>query len=227
MTDISLAGTRVMLAIPCGPTHPWQLTQSVIDSLLAMERRGIAFDFRMVANCSIVTHARTKVAYEFLQSKADTLFMVDSDIAWEADDFLRLLALAQRLPIVCGAYPAKRDSPTFQLRWGSEVLACNEFGCLPIGGIGLGFTAVTRGVIEALADKAPKLRFPWSEEERVPHIFRLGETDDFSAEGEDMAFFADAKALGFQAWLDPSVKLRHVGTKEYAGSIMDAMRKVQ
>ena len=35
------------------------------------------------------------------------------------------------------------------------------------------------------------------------------------ARGEDGAFFADLKAIGHQAWLDPSIRLGHVGAKEY------------
>jgi hypothetical protein len=38
-----------------------------------------------------------------------------------------------------------------------------------------------------------------------------------------MAFFADIRELGHKVWLDPAVNLGHVGTKEFRGSISEAM----
>jgi hypothetical protein len=55
-------------------------------------------------------------------------------------------------------------------------------------------------------------------------MFRC-DIDGGEARGEDMAFFDDCKALGYQPWLDPEINLGHVGTKVFTAAIKDAMTK--
>jgi hypothetical protein len=38
-----------------------------------------------------------------------------------------------------------------------------------------------------------------------------------------VAFFNDVKAAGYTAWLDPSVKLGHVGSKTYMSDPIEAL----
>jgi hypothetical protein len=226
MTPFNLTGIKVMIAIPCGPNLPWQTVQSLIETCCSLERGGIPYSFTMVAGCSIVEHARSNVASDFLKSDMNTLFMIDSDMAWTLKDFVRLLALSTVMEVVGAAYPAKRDDgPVFMLKGCEGSLMNNEYGCLPIGGVGLGFTVVQRKVIEQLAEKAEKVRFPWSKGEKIPYIFRC-DIDNGEARGEDMAFFDDCKDLGYQLWLDPTIELGHVGTKEYRGKLQDALHRV-
>lgn len=180
--------------------------------------RGIPFEFEMQVGSSLVHHARSKAAWRFLQSKCNRLFWIDSDIAWKGSDFIRFLALSTKMECVCAAYPAKMDPATFFLNV-SGLVESNEYGCLPIVGAGLGFTIVQRGVIERLAEKAPKLKFP-DLPEKIPHIFRLDD-DGGEARGEDMAFFADVRALGYAVNLDPTIELGHIGSKEYRATLSD------
>lgn len=215
-TQFDMAGVSVMLAMP---THR-DLSPKTVVSLLAtqdaMSRRGIPFTIEMQAGSSLVHHARSKTAWNFLKADCTRLFWVDSDIVWKADDFIRLVAFSTKMECVSGIYPAKIDPPTMFINVADREaeVATNEFGCLPIDGAGLGFTIVQRKIIEELAARAPRCKFPDIPEGAIPHIFRL---DDINGEarGEDMAFFADVKALGYQPWFDPSILLGHVGAKEY------------
>lgn len=222
--EINLKDVKVMITMPCGPSIPWQTVQSIVETCTGLEKEKITFVFQMVAGCSIVEHARSQGAYAFLKSSMTTLFMIDSDITWSFKNFIRLLALSTKMEVVSAAYPAKRDEKVFMLKGCDGILTSNEFGCLPIGGLGLGFTVVQRQVMERLADRAEKVIFPWSKNERIPYIFRC-DIDDGEARGEDMAFFDDCKEIGYQLWLDHEIDLGHVGPKEYKGSIRDAMTK--
>lgn len=222
--EINLNGVKVMIAIPCGANIPWQTVQSIVETCIGLQKEQIEFTFQMCAGCSIVQHARTQVCNGFLKSDMNTLFMIDSDISWKFKDFIRLLALSTKMPVVSASYPAKGDKKVFMLKGCEGVLATNEYGCLPIGGIGLGFTCVQREVIERLADKSEKVLFPWSDGEKIPYMFRC-DIDGGEARGEDMAFFDDCKEMGYQLWLDPEISLGHIGTKEYTASIKDAMVK--
>jgi hypothetical protein len=220
--EFDLAGVSVMLAMPVNRDLPWQTAQSLIESVNLLKDRGIPFDVQFVVGSSIIEVARSKVADAFLKSGHTRLMMLDSDQTWSAKSLLRMLALSTRMDVVVGAYPAKRDPPTFLLSPEEGAVESNEWGCIPVKGIGLGFTVVTRSVIEALAQRAPKLVFPESPEP-LPHIFRCDVVDG-AFRGEDMAFFADLRALGRTVWLDPSIELGHVGAKEYRGAILDALQ---
>ena len=226
MSDMAfdLDGVSVMIGIPCGPDLPWQTTQSLIETVMLLKDKNIPFEVRLVAGCSIVEQARTVVVTGFLESDMNRLMMIDSDMAWKADDVVRLLCLSTKMQVVGATYPAKRDATTFMLgEQDFSEMQMNEWGCFSIHGMGLGFTMVRRTVIEQLAERAPKLKFPTSDQPQ-PHIFRCGERDGVF-EGEDMAFFRDVLALDIEINLDPTIQLGHVGVKKYTGNFMDAIRR--
>jgi len=99
----------------------------------------------------------------------------------------------------------------------------NEWGCIPTKGLGLGFSVIARPIIENLAARAPKLRFP-GVDEPIPHLFRCDSIGDLFR-GEDVAFFSDIRALGHKVWLDPSITLSHIGSKAYTASVLDHLIK--
>ncbi len=60
----------------------------------------------------------------------------------------------------------------------------------------------------------------------IARIFRC-DSDKGWFRGEDMAFFADVRALGYQTNLDPQIDLGHIGPKEYRGSILEAIQHLK
>lgn len=221
--SIDMAGLKVFLAMPTHrDLHPLTVV-ALLDTQKAFLERGIPLSVEVVFGGSLVHHSRSKIAWDFLQSDHNRIFWVDSDIVWTAKDFAKLVALSVEMPIVAAAYPAKQD-PTIFFQRGPAEAEMNEWGCLPRDGVGMGFCCVRREVMEALAAKAPKLGFHHLPEP-IPHIFRFGETDG-AAQGEDMAFFEDAKALGFQLWVDPTVSLGHIGPHVYRAALIDYLTPV-
>jgi hypothetical protein len=222
---LDMAGVSVMLAMPTHRDIPAGTVASLLATQERLHLRNIPYEVQLQVGNSLVTHARSKIANEFLKSDKSLLFWVDSDIEWNASDFIRLCALATKMDVVGGAYPAKKDPIVFFLdpSSGGEIES-NEYGCLKIGGWGMGFTVMNRRVIEAMAKRSPKLKFNGSDEP-IASMFRCDEIDGY-ARGEDMAFFADIKELGFEAFLDPSVTLGHIGSKTYSASISDMLRPI-
>lgn len=218
--EVNMAGVSVMIGMPAGRDLPIQTVKSLIGTFSACRDRGVACQFGAIANSAVIQWARDEVVDIFLKSDANVLFWIDSDMAWEPGQFIRFLVWTQIYDVVCGAYPAKMDRPTFYL------LGCdgkpNEHGLLDIDGIGLGFVAMRRSVVEVLADKAPKVRDQIANRD-IAAVFRIDSVRG-DRRGEDMAFFADIKAAGFDVKLDPSIDLGHVGQKQYTGSIRDALK---
>lgn len=207
------------------PTHrdlPVDTVASLIGTVVALRERGIPHDITFNYGSSVVTSARNKATDCFLKTTCNRLFWIDSDMVWKAERFIRLLALSQTLECVMAAYRAKRDPPQFIVDAVGSI-ETNEYGCLPNVGTGLGFCCVQRGVIEALAERAPKVIYP-DTDGPIARIFREGERDGRFM-GEDIAFYEDMRALGFTTYLDPTVWLGHVGQKVFDGTLADHLER--
>ncbi len=216
-----MTGISVLLAMPTHRDIPPQTVVSLLGTQALLMQRGIRSTMEIQYGGSLPHHARTKLAWHFLQGEWSHLFWVDSDIVWKAEDFLRLLVLGTKLECVTGLYPCRSDPPKFFLGINeTDVYTANEYGCIPVGGLGLGFTCVQRKVIQELAAKADLTEFPDVDEGPIPYIFECGKKDG-KARGEDIAFFQDIKALGYKVWMDPTINLGHMGSKEYRASISD------
>ena len=214
---------KVYIGMPIGRIIEAETHFAVLATVHALYKHGVSVNHGTIKGSSIVEVARSRVCEEFLKSDATHLFMIDSDQTWQADDFLKVLRLATVLPVVCGAYPIKREPVIYYVDRQKGPPIRNAWGCVKINGIGLGFTCVQRKVIEQLTEKAPKLKMP-QRDEPMAHIFRNDTDDQGNFRGEDMAFFADLRALGHEIWLEPHVQIGHIGLKEYKGNFMDGFK---
>lgn len=221
-----MAGVKVMLAMPTHRDLPPQTAISLLQTQDALRQRNISSDIEIQIGGSLPHHARTKLAWHFLQSDCTHLFWLDSDMTWKADDFLRILSFGTKLECVGAAYPCRGDPPRFFLAGMPTDVEANEFGCIPVRGMGLGFTCVQRIVIEKIAASAQKLIYPDIQdgETPVPELFHCEGKNGY-ARGEDIAFFDDAKDHGFQLYVDPSIELGHMGAKEYRAKLLDHLVK--
>ena len=220
--SISLEGISVTIGMPLyiGGGIPPQTAISLTKTVARLTAMGIPVD--VVMELGLVEIARDMALDDFLQGASQKLFWIDADMVWEPDDFLRMLALSTRVDVVCAAYPAKVDGPkpTFyaNIESGSKI---GEYGLIDINGIGLGFTVVDRGVCQALADNAPKVLDQMTGRS-LASVFRIDIVDG-RRRTEDMAFFADIRALGYKVWLDPHLSLGHIGNKEWRGVFLDTL----
>ena len=213
--EAKLDGLSVMIGIPAGRDLPAQTVKSLIGTFGLLQTIGVPCQLGMIAGSSVVQWARDEVFDIFVRSDANRLFWIDSDMVWEPQDFMRMVALSTVYPVVCAAYPAKLDLTTFYLHHDkAKPLEADERGLLEVWGVGLGFTVIRREVVEALSAAAPKLYDEIGQRE-IAEVFRVGGVDENGRRcrrGEDMAFFSDIRSHGFKVMLDPEVSLGHVGT---------------
>lgn len=220
------ADLSVAIGIPTAPTLPWLTALSLARTTHACALRGIDVTIEPVVGSSIITVARSLVIQRFLQTNKKRLFWIDSDIEWEPEDFLRLLGLSEKMDIVCGAYPLKREGSnnSFVVLQDDEAtgkLTVNPYGCIKTGGTGLGFCVMTRAAVEKIVATKSTV-FNQGTGERMADVFRIDATAAGELRGEDMAFFADLRALGYDIWIDPTVSLGHIGHKVYRGDLVKA-----
>jgi hypothetical protein len=216
----------VVLAMPTTRDLPYQTALSLLQTQMACFERDIPVMFFVVAGDSLVHHARNACAVRFLETHYSHLFWIDSDMAWQAEDFVRLLALCTEHDIVCASYRVKDDTIDFRvsMKDPDEPVSTNEFGLIEINGAGLGFCCMSRKVVETIANNAPRLIYDKARGPE-PALFDCLPRNGF-ARGEDTRFFDKARELGFTAWMDPKVTLGHVGPKVYEGAFVDQIKRL-
>jgi hypothetical protein len=216
-----------MIGMPVGSgSVPWPTATSLISTIRVLDKEGVKFKLESPMGSSIVQWARSGIVHEFLKSDCTHLFWIDSDIVWAPDDFIRLLGFGAVLDVVGATYPFKTDGiARFCLNAIEEKegeFNVNGLGCVQMKSFAIGFTLMKRKVVEAVAESKP-----WMEHKlngyRYRDVFRVDRNENGEPRGEDIAFFEDIRAAGFDVWLDPSVKLGHVGMKVFRGDPIEAL----
>ena len=146
------------------------------------------------------------------------LLFLDSDIGFDEYDVLKLIN--HQVDIVSGAYPMK----TIPIRYCINVVQQEQRkgDLLKIEGNGMGFTLIHRNVFLQMAQKFPDLKYtPPKDDSNVPptegeinnsyHFFMEHKKGDGFL-SEDKSFFFRASMLGYDIWLDTTIKLQHVGS---------------
>lgn len=133
----------------------------------------------------------------------DYIMWIDSDILFDPQDFQKLLD--RNVDIVAGCY--KKDEKLYPMsKFGvppGEDLLCLEEKDLQgkelikAAGFGLGFTLIKKGVFESIER-------PWFETTMVSYA---GKSHFVT---EDIFFCLKAIDYGFDLWIDPTVKVKHL-----------------
>jgi len=216
----SLGGKRLMIGLPAYD-HKVSIKLAIALARFAQKciEHGIDIEVSSVCGCSVVSRARNLIAYDFMQSKCDHLLFIDSDINFEPDAILRLLAWNQTRAIVAGAYEARKPGKVYILTLD------NEDGSIKMDGMGLvkakrvatGFMMIHRKVFVKLKEDHPEWQHAdTTTEGKVLHSFFDFMQRDGQYMGEDFLFCQRAIEAGFDdIWIDPTIKLGHMGITEF------------
>lgn len=219
---IVLDGLSVCIGMPCSRDIPVSVVRSLFATRDICGSHGVPCSLAIVSGNAVIQWARDEVMALMLKSQANRFFMIDSDIVWKPEDFMRLLALSQKRDVICVSYPAKKEPTTFFIRRDeSKKLVPDKYGLLEVQGAGLGFTVITREVAEAVSESSEDIHDEISGT-TSKSIFKIGSVDGHRR-GEDMAFFDKISELGYKVFLDPTISLGHVGPKTYEARALEAL----
>lgn len=225
-SGVQVPGPKVMVGMPIGSgSLPWDTAVSLMSTVRAADKAGIPIRVEAPTGCSVVQWARSTIVEGFLKTDFTHLFWIDADITWAPNDFFRILGFAGVLDSVGASYPFKKEPTEYLINLAGEpgkVEVNNATRCVRINSMAIGFTCMKRAVVEAVAKTKPRVRDDHNGLEYAD-VFRVDRTARSTPRGEDVAFYDDARELGFSAWLDPSVNVGHIGTKVYRGDVIDAL----
>jgi len=232
--------------------------RSVADLSAICAQHGIPLQFYFLFNESLITRARNYCVDEFIRSGAEHLMFIDSDIGFNPQDVIALMALQAQEPekydIIGGPYPKKCIS------WEKIKLAVDkgiadtdpnvlekfvgDFVFNPKGNqqsiaigepcevleIGTGFMMVSKQAMKKFCDFYPQYMYK-PDHVRTEHFDGTREIMmAFQAEvdpkskrylSEDYWFCQKAQDAGLKTWFCPWMKMQHVGTYIFGGSLAD------
>lgn len=212
-----LRANKLFVATPMyGGQCAGMFAKSTADLSAMCTSYGIPLQFYYLFNESLITRARNYCVDEFMRSEAEHLMFIDSDIGFNPQDVIALMALQAQEPekyeIIGGPYPKKciswekiklavdkgiadEDANVLERFVGDYVFnPKNGSGSIPIGEpvevleIGTGFMMITKAALKKFLAKYPEYMY------KPDHV----RTEHFDGTREIMMFF--------QAEVDPVTK---------------------
>lgn len=223
--DIDISGISVFIAIPVNRPFPHRTVQSLLDTMYLGGIKQMDMEFGM--NIGLVDAARNFTLDDFLKSDKDRIFWIDNDIAWSVADFYKLVALSTVHDVVSATYPDRKGTGQYFIDIDQGETKTDDFGLIPHGGCGLGFTICSRTSMEKIAEMSPVGRNDLCGRPEYRRVFTTASVaEDGHDQGEDFDFFRKLKIAGFQPMLDPSIELGHIGEYEWRGKFMDKLKRI-
>ena len=218
-----LAGKSIFFALPA---YDFKVSLKLAISLTRFATRamqhGIDIQIGSICGCSVVSRARNLLAQDMLESNCDYLMFIDSDINFEPDDIFRLMAWGAdpKKGIVAGVPRTRSEVKTYIATLDydeNNELTMNGMGLVRAKRVATAFMLVRRDVFETLDAAHPEWRYEDTRSNRsIPCMFDFMKTDEGYI-GEDYLFCDRAREHGFEVWIDPAIKLGHMGVQEYEG----------
>jgi hypothetical protein len=214
----NLAGKKLMIGLPAYD-HKVGLRMAVSLMRLGQQvmEHGIHIQVSSICGCSVVSRARNMIAHEFLKSDCDHLLFIDSDMNFEPESVLRLLAWNQTKPIVGGAYESRKEGKIYilSLDGDKDHVQMDAMGNVKARRIATGFMMIQRQVFEKLAEMHPEWEHKDNTSDAMLHSFFDFKVTREGYIGEDFLFCDRAQEAGFSVWIDPTIKLGHMGIHEF------------
>lgn len=232
-------------------------TRSVMDLSALCKEQGIPLIAYFLFNESLITRARNYCVDEFLRSSATNLLFIDSDIGFNPQDVIAMLAMqSEESPydVLTGPYPKKCISyekiklavdkgfadkdPNVLANFVGDYVFNPKQGTVSINlgqpaevsEAGTGFMMIKRSVFDKYKEAYPQfsyrpdhIRTDVFDGSREIHAYFDCAIDPESRRylSEDYNFCYNVQKIGQKVWLCPWMKLQHVGTMVFGGSLAD------
>jgi hypothetical protein len=224
----------VMICTPVARNPVWQYTASLASTLLLLKEHGIRVTFQFVVGSSVICKARNELCAHFLMSDFTDLLFIDDDMQWRPADVLRLLGSDK--PLIGGVGRMRIQKPNsdpavwcWRPKHDKGALRQDDMGAVEALGFGAAFMLVNRRVLHEMAQAHPEWKRPgpedWSQSLRDAYFefFRQNEDGVLGEISEDYVFCNRWRARGGEIWVDPTIKLGHVGSWTFAGTLGETL----
>lgn len=189
---------KILLCMPTIDGRIWSQTMMAVIEVLSVSA-GLVQPYWHVGDSNIA-HCRSAIVHYFkTRSDADTLFFLDQDIVFTAQDFSYMLEGDEAIVIAPYARKIMGMSPT---------------------GFGMGFCRIHRSVFEKLdaltnEEGEEALGRFYLDGQVATHYFYTGASADARWFGEDTGFWHFCAIAGIQPRYERRTRLGHIGSFVY------------
>ncbi len=197
---------NVMIATPMfDGTCRVEYATSIVMICKVLTKQGVDWDYMTLSGDQFIGRARDRLVDVFLKGDYTDLVFIDSDISFTPDSFIKLLN--HDVDFVCGNYLKKSE---IEHRFVCDISdsTVHKNGLIKADMIATGFTKIRRSVFDSMT---PEETYLIEGSGEVKQYFPFG-TKDGRFVGEDVSFCRNYEG---DLWIDPSIKLAHIGTKSY------------
>jgi len=219
----SLAGRSLFIALPAYD-HKVSIKMAISLAKFAQvaPQHGVTIQIGSICGCSVVSRARNLLTADFLESGCSDLLFIDSDINFTPEDVFRLMAWGSdpKKGIVAGV-PRTRDPKLTYISTldmsENDQICMDPMGLVRAKRVATAFMLVRKDVFTTLIDQNPAWAYFDERTKRKIHCVFDFELTEEGYVGEDFRFCDKAREAGFEVWIDPTIKLGHMGVQEYLG----------
>lgn len=226
--DVDFRGQKVVV---CTPTISGRLELAYLHGLMEIQitalHHGVRFEYYTATGNSSITDVRNRLVKMFLDSDADWLMFIDDDIGFRGDSILRLMAFNK--DIIAGAAPKRGWPLTFCCHFTKDQLQQAAQGTIPVLNVGTGFMLIKRSAMLAFikhycdGDEDAGWYNDQNHHDLFPNVFREA-IKKRRRTSEDYTFCEMARTLGLTVFIDPTIKLAHVGKHTWEASVVEGLQ---
>ena len=220
----TLAGKKLFIGLPA---YDFKVTIRLAISLARLAQyapaHGIEIQIGSVCGCSVVSRARNLLVKDFLESDCTELMFIDADINFEAQDVLRLLAWLsenEKMGIAAGVPAARKMDKTYIATLDhddGDNVTMNPMGLVRAKHVATAFMMIKREVLEKMVEVHPEWNYWDTRSQRTLSCVFDFKLEPEGYKGEDFLFCDRTRELGYEVWIDPTIKLGHMGVHEFEG----------
>ncbi len=225
-TYVNNDGYRIAICIPVMDQCSTMFTRSLANLMhkCGQDRKSVSIHMQYGSN---VTMQRDALAREALETSADFLMWLDSDMHFPSDTIDRLLNRKAKIvgaPYTTRVKPIRSTAFKSAMDYDARLNRSVDGGIEKVAALGFGCVLIHREVFETMNKQDPNVMRKLDVVDAVVHDYSdppwFGVKYDSKYEtmmGEDIYFFEKASKAGFQAYADFELaqSIAHVGSKVY------------
>ncbi len=221
----NMVGRKLFVALPA---YDFKVSLKMALALMKLATKATEYGVEIytgsICGCSVVSRARNLLADDFLSSPCTDLLFIDADINFDADDVFRLLAWTSdpHIGIAAGVPSVRRAEKTYIVDLDedkeSKSLTFNAMGLVRAKRVATAFMAVRRDVFISLQRANPEWRYYDTRAGKDLYSYFDFKSTREGYIGEDFLFCDRVREEGYEVWIDPTIKLGHMGVTEFQGN---------
>lgn len=212
------------------PTYSGKLDARYVEALMntmdVLREKGIGFEHFVYSRSCHVDDARNAITAKFLESECKELIFLDADVSWDPEALVKLIEHDRDL--VAGVYPKRsfKDTNFPVLVAEGVALQADQDGLVEVLGAPTGFMKIKRHVLEKMQAKNADRTYMEKGSNKMPItiIFERSFVDNRRYSG-DLNFCREWREMGGKVFVDPEMKLCHVGEVSFEGTLGDHWRE--